>query len=442
MEAVENRVENHRESDEKIEQIDFKMVTFSLAGKDYGFDIMKVRDIAKDNVFTFVPNTPPYVRGVYNLRGEIISIIDLRIMFNLPAEKKNDKELENLIILRLEDYTIGVIVDSIDKIVGISSGSIQPSHPLFGDINIQYISGVVEHDQSLYIILDVERIFGKEEVEEKEFPPSYTHEAQEEKKSAAVSVLNGDNGGEQDFTFILETLSTFKSFHATDCNSNWVKSRFSEWKTIRSKNGGDLQLKTSEDAEEFLLTFYSPFTDDLLGEEYFLALKEMFRTAGEGTIHIWNPGCGNGKESFSLACFAKTLFPDLLVKIWAGDNDLMKISAASSLVFSGALPMPLYEPFLAETKNGFQFNTQIKDSILFEYHDILNDNPYPPADIIFCRDLLSFLEPEKQEKILTEFNEKLKPDGLLFLGVHENAYKEDWITCESNGLVAFRKENR
>ena len=52
------------------------MVTFSLAGKEYGIDIMKVKEIAKDNVFTFVPNTASYVKGVYNLRGDIISIID------------------------------------------------------------------------------------------------------------------------------------------------------------------------------------------------------------------------------------------------------------------------------------------------------------------------------------------------------------------------------
>jgi len=60
---------------------DFKMVTFSLGGKDYGIDIMKVKEIAKFSQFTYVPNTPPFVRGVYNLRGEIISIIDLRLFF-------------------------------------------------------------------------------------------------------------------------------------------------------------------------------------------------------------------------------------------------------------------------------------------------------------------------------------------------------------------------
>ena len=69
------------------DRADFKMVTFSLAGKDYAIDIMKVKEISKASRFTYVPNTSPFVRGVFNLRGDIIKLVKPRIMFNLPAEK-------------------------------------------------------------------------------------------------------------------------------------------------------------------------------------------------------------------------------------------------------------------------------------------------------------------------------------------------------------------
>ena len=131
-------------SKDKVDLVDFKMVTFSLAGKDYGIDIMKVKEIARFVNFTYVPNTPNYVRGVYNLRGDIISIIDLRAMFNLPFKQKSSNEEESGLIIRLDSTLIGVIVDRIDKVVGINSNNIQPPHPIFGDINIKYISGVVE----------------------------------------------------------------------------------------------------------------------------------------------------------------------------------------------------------------------------------------------------------------------------------------------------------
>ena len=72
------------EEEEKVsEAVDYKMITFTLGGKDYAIDIMDVKEIAKTGRFTYVPNTLPFVLGVYNLRGEIIPIIDLRIFFHL-----------------------------------------------------------------------------------------------------------------------------------------------------------------------------------------------------------------------------------------------------------------------------------------------------------------------------------------------------------------------
>ncbi|MFW5718588.1 MAG: chemotaxis protein CheW, partial [Spirochaetota bacterium] len=144
------------------------MVTFSLGGKDYGVDIMKVKEIAKFESFTYVPNTQPFVVGVYNLRGDIISVIDMRIMFNLPAPQHAGGDPRDGLILRLDNGLIGVVVDGIDRVVGISSQTIQPPHPIFADVNIKYISGVVEHDERLYIVLDVERILGEEADEQAE----------------------------------------------------------------------------------------------------------------------------------------------------------------------------------------------------------------------------------------------------------------------------------
>ncbi len=153
---------------EHISVIDFKMITFSLAEKDYAIDIMKVKEIAKANNFTYVPNTAPFVLGVYNLRGDIIPIIDLRLFFNIPIPERTDKKnkLESLLILSVGEQTFGVVVDKIDKVLGVQKSKIQPPHPLFGDINIKYISGIVEAEKRLYILLDVARIFNSRVGEE------------------------------------------------------------------------------------------------------------------------------------------------------------------------------------------------------------------------------------------------------------------------------------
>ena len=152
-----------QEKKEAASYVDFKMVTFSLADKDYAIDIMYVKEIAKAGRFTYVPNTLPFVLGVYNLRGEIIPILDLRLFFNIEVQKRDEKKLENLLILTLDDQTFGLVVDKIDKVVGVQKSSIQPPHPLFADINIKYISGVVENNNRLYVLLDILRIFGSKD---------------------------------------------------------------------------------------------------------------------------------------------------------------------------------------------------------------------------------------------------------------------------------------
>ena len=151
--------EQVEQNNENATVIDFKMVTFSLADKDYSVDIMYVKEIAKAGRFTYVPNTLPFVLGVYNLRGEIIPILDLRLFFNIEVPPRDENKLENMIILTVDDQIFGIVVDKIDKVVGVQKSTIQPPHPLFGDINIKYIDGVVESNNRLYVLLDVTRIF-------------------------------------------------------------------------------------------------------------------------------------------------------------------------------------------------------------------------------------------------------------------------------------------
>ena len=173
--AIQNEAENTVDSrKESVVNIDFKMVAFSLAGKDYAIDILKVKEIAKAGRFTYVPNTSPFVLGVYNLRGDIIPIIDLRLFFNIDVPERTENQIENMIIVTVEDQVFGVVVDAIDKVVGIQKSTIQPPHPLFGDISIKYIAGVVESNNHLYILLDIDRIFSskstKKEKKEVEAP--------------------------------------------------------------------------------------------------------------------------------------------------------------------------------------------------------------------------------------------------------------------------------
>jgi purine-binding chemotaxis protein CheW len=435
MTAQTERETEAAESARRAEKVDFKMITFSLAGKEYGVDIMNVKEIAKASRFTYVPNAAPFVRGVYNLRGEIISVIDLRIFFHLPAERKEEEALESLIILKIDEHVFGVIVDAIDKVVGITSAAIQPPHPIFGDINVKYIKGIVENGGKLYIILDVEKIFAPER--EEETPKASALAAREAPSPReAEAAVNAASGVDVSASFVKETLAAFRAFYVTPTNSAWFDGRFAEWKAMRK--GSDLQLKEASEADQFLEGFWSPDTGALWDDGYAAGVEQALPPIESKSINVWNPGCGKGYETWAFACVMRKRYPEARIKIWANDSDLLAISMAPNMVFPENIP-EYYRPFTAKGRNGLVFVQAIRDSIFFEFHDAMNANTLPPLDLILCRDMLSFLSPLDQKRLLSDFNDKLKPNGVVLCGANERLV-DGWAPAGTGAVPAFRKE--
>lgn len=463
--AAQLAEEADEERKEQMAVIDFKMVTFSLAGKDYAIDIMKVKEIAKAGRFTYVPNTSPFVLGVYNLRGDIIPIIDLRLFFNIEIPERKGNEIENMIIVGVGDQSYGVVIDQIDKVVGIQKSTIQPPHPLFGDISIKYISGVVESNNRLYILLDIDRIFGsrKEELEEshgtgeaaieavqqeiegpkpvKKMPAKPQASAApkaapaEEPEPAAPATPKND----AEYNFLIESLRNMRKFNTTFLNEKWVKSRFEEWSSVR--DDANIQLSNEKDADEFLKSFNSRNTGMFWTEDY---ARELFAVLPENTakqMFVWNPGCGNGAESYSLACLLRKRYPEARIRIYAHDIDLLSVSNAPLINVPEAVASSWLKPFVTKTVNGgYTFSQDIKDSVMFEYHDCLNTNAMPNVDLIFSRDLLSFLPEHSQKTLIADFEEKLKGNGVIIIGENESlSIYPQWHAKKAGLLTVYSK---
>ena len=462
---------------EEIEQqkkkntiIDYKMVTFSLAGKDYAIDIMKVKEIAKAGRFTYVPNTLPFVLGVYNLRGEIIPIVDLRLFFNIEIEERKDDAIENMLIVNVGEQTFGVVVDEIDKVVGIQKSSIQPPHPLFGDINIKYIYGVVEAERHLYILLDIERIFGAKteedirEIEESRLqgmaeskeiegeehknsisaPVNPSAEKEIEKISVkkeekeAVETLAEKKDEDLDYTFIVSSLKNFKKFSVSSLNSAWTKKRFLEW--TKERGIENAQLQNENDAEKFLSTFPSECSSSWWTEDYANAVFASLPENSAKNIVVWNIGCGKGFESYSLACILKKKYPSSGIHIYAHDIDLLSVSNAPLMNVSDDAAADWYMPYVTKTVSGdWTFKKEIKDSIMFEYHDCMNTNTLPPIDIVFARDILSYLPDDAKDKLIADFKDEVKGNGLVFIGENEDLSEAGWKRVGKGNISVFSK---
>ncbi|TVQ25240.1 MAG: chemotaxis protein CheR [Spirochaetaceae bacterium] len=428
---IRNGRSDQSNEQDRVEHIDFKMVTFSLGGKDYGIDIMKVAEIAKFRTFTYVPNTPDFVRGVYNLRGDIISIIDLRKLFNLSHDEQAEGEAYDGLIIRLEENMLGVIVDSIARVVGISRNSIQPPHPIFADVNLKYIEGVVEYNDRLYIILDVERIFAREERKADEQPVfddtrrtgvmQPTEQAVEEEHAQPVQAAPEATGADPalSFEFIRDTLSTFAGFHVTPVNETWVRQRYEEWSRDRKAENRDVQFESAEDAQAFLSPFYSPDTGRFWSQEYSRRVRSLLPDSQPTTFFVWNAGCAGGYESYSLASVLVSEYGDARIKIWAHDKNLMQVSSAPNLVFQANVLPPEFREYTVTGTNGSSFSSEIKDRIVFEYHNVLHSNSLPAVDMVLARDLLSFLDRSEQAVFLEHAAEKLKSGGIIVVGEHE-----------------------
>lgn len=471
MQIVESQVSNvdiaekdDEQSQERKKQmnIDFKMVTFSLSGKDYAIDIMNVKEIAKAGHFTYVPNTLPFVVGVYNLRGEIIPILDMRLFFNIPIDTTRKVDLQNLLILRFEEQIFGIIVDKIDKVVGIQKSTIQPPHPLFGDINVKYISGVVEADKRLYILLDIGRIFLRHTSEEqskqkdvdvvttnnsatKEMSRNVTQPVNVPKNNVVTSEVVVEEKKEvqktfdNEYKFILESLKNYKKFVSSPINENWTKHRFDEW--LKERGETNIQLKNSEDATTFLSSFWSTDTSVFWSEKYADAIYALLPDNAAKQIVVWNPGCAKGAETYSFACVLKKRYPDAKIRLYAQDVDLLNVSNAPSLKVSEDYANTWLSPYLSKTANGsLTFSQEIKDSIMFEYHDCQNSNALPMTDIIFARDLLSCLEVDVQNTVISDFDEKLKGNGILILGENESIVGvSNFMEVTVGSLTAYKK---
>ncbi len=143
-----------------------KYLTFSLAEETYGLAILKVQEIIGTMMVTKVPRVPEFVRGVINLRGRIIPVIDLRVQFNLDTQQDTAKTC--IIVVQIErdgqQVTMGVLVDEVAEVIDMKGEQIEPA-PSFGTaISTDFILGMGKVAQKVVMLLDIDRVLSTEEV--------------------------------------------------------------------------------------------------------------------------------------------------------------------------------------------------------------------------------------------------------------------------------------
>lgn len=133
-------------------------LTFTLGIEEYGIDILKVQEIRGCDSVTRIANSPAFIKGVVNLRGIIVPIVDLRLKFHLGAAEYNDFTV--VIVLNLKDRVVGIVVDSVTDVISLQRERIK-SAPEFGStVNAEYLLGLGTLDDRMLILMDIEQLMG------------------------------------------------------------------------------------------------------------------------------------------------------------------------------------------------------------------------------------------------------------------------------------------
>lgn len=138
-----------------------ELLTFTLGSEEYAIDILKVQEIRGYEAVTRIANTPEFIKGVINLRGVIVPIVDMRIKFNLGEPAYN--EFTVVIILNIGRRVIGIVVDGVSDVVSLTEDEIHPA-PEFGTLDTQFLTGLATIDDRMLILVDIERLMSSAEM--------------------------------------------------------------------------------------------------------------------------------------------------------------------------------------------------------------------------------------------------------------------------------------
>ncbi len=140
-----------------------QFVTFTIGAEIYGVEVLKVQEIIGMTDITAVPNTLKYMKGVINLRGTVVPVVDMRTRFEM--ETRGYDEFTVIIIVEVSDMLVGMIVDTVSDVLNIPVGNIQEKPHYTANVESDYISGIGHVNEKMIILINVDRILTPEELE-------------------------------------------------------------------------------------------------------------------------------------------------------------------------------------------------------------------------------------------------------------------------------------
>lgn len=139
-----------------------EFLAFTLGQEEYGIDIQKVQELRGYDAVTHIANSPDFIKGVVNLRGVIVPIIDMRIKFNLGSPVYD--QFTVVIILTIAGRTIGMVVDSVSDVITLTAEQVKPAPQMSGALDTDYLIGLGTLDDRMLILVDIDRLMSSDDI--------------------------------------------------------------------------------------------------------------------------------------------------------------------------------------------------------------------------------------------------------------------------------------
>jgi len=151
------------ESSAAVRDATREVLVFVIGKEEYGVDILKVQEIRGYEKVTAIPSAPDYLKGVVNLRGTIVPVIDMRIKFKLPDPSYDSFTV--VVILKLSSRVIGIVVDAVSDVVRLAANDVKEAPRLGSVVDSTYLTGVATLDDRMVLLLDIEKFLSSGELD-------------------------------------------------------------------------------------------------------------------------------------------------------------------------------------------------------------------------------------------------------------------------------------
>lgn len=141
-------------------------LTFKLGAETFAIEVAKVREVLDLTTITAIPKTPEFMAGVINLRGNVVTVVDLRLCFGMPKTENTRNTCIVVVEVRLdnESIVIGALADSVEEVINLEPEQIQPAPRMGTQLRTDFIQGMGKRDTQFIMILDIDRVFSAEEI--------------------------------------------------------------------------------------------------------------------------------------------------------------------------------------------------------------------------------------------------------------------------------------